>query len=232
MLDPKNYSAAKSTQASNIALALLVAVVVLLAVAPLFISRSLIQDLFSVLTMIALAQCWNLLAGYGGLGQRRPAGLSRPRRVYRLRRRNPVGAQPADCRAAGRRGRHPARYPHVLRGVPPAGRLLCHRHLGDGGDLPAGLCPVEGTRRRHRNLAAVRHRQKHVRRRLDPRDPQHQDLGGTRHRFLLAGAGDRCGHHRRHLPFPVHPRRTGAVGDPRQRAGGGERRGSISAAPN
>ncbi len=78
MLDPKKYSVAKSTRASNIALAVLVAIVILLAVAPLFISRSLIQDLFFVLTMIALAQCWNLLAGYGGLvsvGQQAFVGL-------------------------------------------------------------------------------------------------------------------------------------------------------------
>ena len=57
---------------------MLAAIVILLAIAPLFISRSLIQDLFFVLTMIALAQCWNLLAGYGGLvsvGQQAFVGL-------------------------------------------------------------------------------------------------------------------------------------------------------------
>ena len=47
-----------------------VAVLVLVAVGiamPAFASRSLIQDLFFILTMLALAQLWNLLAGYGGL---------------------------------------------------------------------------------------------------------------------------------------------------------------------
>jgi branched-chain amino acid transport system permease protein len=42
------------------------------------VSRSLLQDLFFLLTMIALAQCWNLLAGYGGLisiGQQAFVGL-------------------------------------------------------------------------------------------------------------------------------------------------------------
>jgi branched-chain amino acid transport system permease protein len=34
---------------------------------PAFASRSLIQDLFFILTMLTLAQLWNLLAGYGGL---------------------------------------------------------------------------------------------------------------------------------------------------------------------
>ena len=35
--------------------------------APAALSRGLIQDLFFVLTMLTLAQLWNLLAGYGGL---------------------------------------------------------------------------------------------------------------------------------------------------------------------
>lgn len=36
-------------------------------VLPAFASRSLVQDLFFILTMLTLAQLWNLLAGYGGL---------------------------------------------------------------------------------------------------------------------------------------------------------------------
>jgi branched-chain amino acid transport system permease protein len=46
------------------------AALVLMAVAlvlPAFAGRALIQDLFFILTMLALAQFWNLLAGYGGL---------------------------------------------------------------------------------------------------------------------------------------------------------------------
>jgi branched-chain amino acid transport system permease protein len=34
---------------------------------PAFASRSLIQDLFFILTMLTLAQLWNLIAGYGGM---------------------------------------------------------------------------------------------------------------------------------------------------------------------
>jgi len=55
--------------------------VILLIVAfavPFFASRSLIQDLFFILTMLTLAQFWNLLAGYGGLvsvGQQAFVGL-------------------------------------------------------------------------------------------------------------------------------------------------------------
>ena len=59
---PTSYRVAKSTRASNVALAAMGVVVVLLALAPAFVSRSLLQDLFFVLTMITLAQCWNLLA--------------------------------------------------------------------------------------------------------------------------------------------------------------------------
>lgn len=50
--------------------AFLVVVVAMLAIgfaAPLFSSRAVIQDLFFILTMLVLAQCWNLLAGFAGL---------------------------------------------------------------------------------------------------------------------------------------------------------------------
>ncbi|MBN9060031.1 branched-chain amino acid ABC transporter permease [Kaistia sp. MMO-174] len=57
-------------------------VVLALAVAglalPAVASRSVIQDLFFILTMLTLAQIWNLLAGYGGLvsvGQQAFVGL-------------------------------------------------------------------------------------------------------------------------------------------------------------
>lgn len=43
------------------------AAVAVLASAPAFASRDLLQDLFFILTMLTLAQMWNLLAGYGGL---------------------------------------------------------------------------------------------------------------------------------------------------------------------
>ena len=47
-----------------------IAALVLLAFAvllPAFAGRSLVQDMFFILTMLVLAQWWNLLAGYGGL---------------------------------------------------------------------------------------------------------------------------------------------------------------------
>ena len=48
--------------------AIVAALVILLAfTAPLFVSRGVLQDLFLILTMLVLAQNWNLLAGYAGL---------------------------------------------------------------------------------------------------------------------------------------------------------------------
>ena len=78
MADTSQYQVAKSTRASDVALVLLGLVVVLMVFAPAFVTRSTLQDLFFLLTMIALAQCWNLLAGYGGLvsiGQQAFVGL-------------------------------------------------------------------------------------------------------------------------------------------------------------
>jgi branched-chain amino acid transport system permease protein len=44
-----------------------IAVVVLMAAAPFAVSRGVVQDLFFILTMLTLAQSWNLLSGYAGL---------------------------------------------------------------------------------------------------------------------------------------------------------------------
>src|SRR5690606_10394555 len=55
------------TNISTIAAVAAVVVILCLFALPAFASRSLIQDLFFILTMLTLAQFWNLLAGYGGL---------------------------------------------------------------------------------------------------------------------------------------------------------------------
>jgi branched-chain amino acid transport system permease protein len=48
--------------------ALAAVLIIFLAIAaPFIVSRGVIQDLFFILTMLVLAQCWNLLAGYAGL---------------------------------------------------------------------------------------------------------------------------------------------------------------------
>ena len=44
-----------------------IALIVILCAAPFLVSRGVVQDLFFILTMLALAQSWNLLAGYAGL---------------------------------------------------------------------------------------------------------------------------------------------------------------------
>jgi len=74
----QTYRVETRTKASTIAA---VAGVIMLAVAlalPAFAGRGVIQDLFFILTMLTLAQFWNLLAGYGGLvsvGQQAFVGL-------------------------------------------------------------------------------------------------------------------------------------------------------------
>ena len=72
------YSVSTRTPASSIAMVVALALVVVLFAAPAFASRGMIQDLFFILTMLTLAQFWNLLAGYGGLvsvGQQAFVGL-------------------------------------------------------------------------------------------------------------------------------------------------------------
>lgn len=60
-------TAAARIPASRGVLVVAAVAVAVLAAAPAFASRDLLQDLFFILTMLTLAQMWNLLAGYGGL---------------------------------------------------------------------------------------------------------------------------------------------------------------------
>ncbi len=61
------YTVQTRTRASGIAAIIGAGILIALVCLPLFASRSLIQDMFLILTMLVLAQFWNLLAGYGGL---------------------------------------------------------------------------------------------------------------------------------------------------------------------
>lgn len=61
------YSISTRTPASSFAAIGAVILLAALIAAPAFASRGLIQDLFFILTMLTLAQYWNLLAGYAGL---------------------------------------------------------------------------------------------------------------------------------------------------------------------
>jgi len=61
------YAIETQTRFSRASLVVAVVLVVALALLPVFASRGLIQDVFFILTMLTLAQFWNLLAGYGNL---------------------------------------------------------------------------------------------------------------------------------------------------------------------
>jgi branched-chain amino acid transport system permease protein len=55
------------TRASTAFAGVFIVLIILGFAAPLFLSRGTIRDLFFILTMLVLAQNWNLLAGYAGL---------------------------------------------------------------------------------------------------------------------------------------------------------------------
>src|ERR1700761_873925 len=61
------FAVARETRASLVTLIIAVPVIILLFALPAFASRSLLQQLFYVFTMLSLAQLWNLLAGSAGL---------------------------------------------------------------------------------------------------------------------------------------------------------------------
>jgi branched-chain amino acid transport system permease protein len=72
------FSIRTTGRASHAALAAATVILLTLALLPMFAGRALIQDLIFLFYMLALAQCWNLLAGYAGLisvGQQAFVGL-------------------------------------------------------------------------------------------------------------------------------------------------------------
>ncbi|MEM8852092.1 MAG: branched-chain amino acid ABC transporter permease [Pseudomonadota bacterium] len=74
----KGPSIKTSTAASPVVAVVALIIIAVLAALPAFAPRSVILDLFFILTMLVLAQFWNLLAGYGGLvsvGQQAFVGL-------------------------------------------------------------------------------------------------------------------------------------------------------------
>ncbi|MGO1077958.1 branched-chain amino acid ABC transporter permease [Inquilinus sp. CA228] len=75
---PRHWRVATRTRLSTAAGIAALVLVAALAVLPLVAGRGLVQELFFVFTMLALAQCWNLLAGFAGLvsvGQQAYVGL-------------------------------------------------------------------------------------------------------------------------------------------------------------
>ena len=63
----RHFAVATATRASTVTLFIAIPAIVVLAALPVFASRVLLQELFYVFTMLALAQLWNLLAGSAGL---------------------------------------------------------------------------------------------------------------------------------------------------------------------
>lgn len=61
------YRVETRTRAGQIAGLAAIVLLIVAVLLPTFAGRSLIQDMFLILTMLVLAQWWNLLAGYGGL---------------------------------------------------------------------------------------------------------------------------------------------------------------------
>src|SRR5262249_45594245 len=67
-----------ANRGSRLAASVLFVILLALVLLPAFAGRNLIQDLIFLFYMLALAQCWNLLAGYAGLisvGQQAFVGL-------------------------------------------------------------------------------------------------------------------------------------------------------------
>lgn len=78
LMEPARYRIETKARGSAILALAGVALVLIFTVLPAFAGRGLIQDLIFVFYMLALAQCWNLLAGYAGLvsvGQQAFVGL-------------------------------------------------------------------------------------------------------------------------------------------------------------
>jgi branched-chain amino acid transport system permease protein len=61
------WSVSTRTRASTVFAAAAVLLVCAALAAPALLSRGVLVNLFTILTLLSLAQCWNLLAGYAGL---------------------------------------------------------------------------------------------------------------------------------------------------------------------
>ena len=139
--------------------------VLLALAAPLFVSRSVLQDLFFILTMLVLAQNWNLLAGYAGLvsvGQQAFVGFgayamfalvdpARPRSARRILLGGIAGALLAIPTAF---------FVFRLQGAYFAIGTWVIAEV-----VRLALAQWKAARRRHRHLAAARRDPRHGRRR-------------------------------------------------------------------
>lgn len=68
MNPPRHKWTVETRTTASVVFAIVATITVIVAfAAPFFVSRSVLQNLFFILTMLMLAQNWNLLAGYAGL---------------------------------------------------------------------------------------------------------------------------------------------------------------------
>ncbi len=163
------FSVTTATRASTVTLLLAVPGIVLLLALPAFARRALLQELFYVFTMLALAQLWNLLAGSAGLisvGQQAFVGAG-AYALFAFTLIAGLDAVPAIVLAGIVAG---------LVAIPTA--LIVFRLRGAyfaigtwvvGRGLPADPRPGQAAWRRHRHLAAARRREFDVRPRFRPR---------------------------------------------------------------
>ena len=135
----RTFRIATAGGVSRPAAAIACIVLLVLVLLPVFAGRNLIQDLIFLFYMLALAQCWNLLAGYAGLisvGQQAFVGLG----GYLLFALTLAWRhQPAACDSDRGHRFGGAGLADRADRVPPARRLFCDRHLGRGRGLSAGL---------------------------------------------------------------------------------------------
>ena len=204
-----NSSITRATPASRIAGVLALVLIVVLLAAPWWGSTATLRLIGEMMVYLALASLWNLLAGYTGLvsvGQQAYVGLG----VYIMVSVtiylgiHPYFAIPLAGLVAvldlfaGRQT-----------GVPPAGRLFRHWHLGGGGSVPSdcGATRIGRPGRRFRHLHSDA---------CDAGPGSQQVL--ARGVDLLDHAGARC----RRIGAGLWPaalaHRPGADRDPRQRS--------------
>jgi branched-chain amino acid transport system permease protein len=191
-------SSRPTRRASQITATAAVAIFAVLVFLPFFAGRGLIQDMFFILTMLVLAQFWNLLAGYGGLvsiGQQAFVGMG----AYAmfggviLAGMDPIPAILIGGRRGPDRGRShrvfclpPARVPYFAIGtwvIAEVMRLVMAQVQSLGGGTGTSL-PRSATREMWATewIAGILRR---------------SQLRRAGHTHLLAGARARGRHHRR-----------------------------------
>jgi hypothetical protein len=196
--------------------------IVVLCCLPAFASRSLIQDMFFILTMLVLAQFWNLLAGYGGLvsvGQQAFVGIGAYAMfgVVILAGMDPI---PPSC-WAGRGG------PDCSPSRRPSSPSACRAPISPSapGSSPR-WCACDGA---GRPSAAARARRCRARRPANVGDGNHRkplrrtQRRRARHPLLLAGVSLAVAPSR-HLLAAAHQARPGPGGRARQHRSGEIRR--------